>query len=74
VKHISGAALKGRPLELPKNIRLGWKGLLETNTQAYYENPKITTVKVLQDWPPRIILFSRALLLFEMKHAIEKVK
>ncbi len=28
-----------RPLALPANIRLGWKGLPETNTLAYYENP-----------------------------------
>jgi hypothetical protein len=30
---------------LPTNIRLGWKGLLGTNTPAYYENSLITSVK-----------------------------
>jgi len=28
----------GRPLTLPANIRLGWKGLPGTNTLAYNEN------------------------------------
>jgi hypothetical protein len=32
-------------LALPANIRLGWKGLPETNTLAYYNNPLITDVK-----------------------------
>jgi len=32
-------SLQGRPLALPTNIRLGWKGLPRTNTLAYYENP-----------------------------------
>ncbi len=35
VKHLSGALLKGRPLALPANIRLGWKDLPKTNTLAY---------------------------------------
>jgi hypothetical protein len=26
-------------LASPTNIRLGWKGMQETNTLAYYENP-----------------------------------
>ncbi len=30
--------LKGRLLASPTNIKLGWKGLPETNTLAYYEN------------------------------------
>ncbi len=30
---------------LPENIRLGLKGLPETNTLAYFKNPLITTVK-----------------------------
>ncbi len=38
---------QGRPLELPTNIRLGWKDLPGTNTLAYYENLKITAVKSL---------------------------
>ncbi len=45
VKHLSGAPLKGRLLALSTNIRLGWKGLTETNTPAYYENLLITAVK-----------------------------
>jgi hypothetical protein len=39
VKRLSGAPLLGRPLALPTNIRLGWKGFERTNTVAYYENP-----------------------------------
>jgi len=35
VKHLSAAQLKGRPLALPLNIRLGWKSLPGTNTFAY---------------------------------------
>jgi len=34
VKHLSSAPLKGRPLSLPANIRLDWKGLPGTNTLA----------------------------------------
>ncbi len=30
---------------LPKNIRLGWKGLAGTKTLACYKNPYIMTVK-----------------------------
>jgi hypothetical protein len=41
---LKGASL-GHTVALPANIRLGWKGLLGTNTQAYYENPYITAVK-----------------------------
>ncbi len=34
------------PSEAPFiNIRLGWKGFLETNTLPYYENLLITAVK-----------------------------
>jgi len=32
-------ALLGQTLALPASIELGWKGLPETNTLAYYENP-----------------------------------
>jgi len=39
VKHLSGAPPKGRPLDFPMNIRLGWIGLPGTNTLACYENP-----------------------------------
>jgi hypothetical protein len=38
VKHLSGAPLKGRLLTLPTNIRPGRKGLLWTNTVAFYKN------------------------------------
>jgi hypothetical protein len=30
---------------LPKDNRLGWKGLPGENTLAYYENPSITALK-----------------------------
>ncbi len=45
MKSLSGASLYGRPLASLTNIRLGWKGLPETNTLAYCENPLITAVK-----------------------------
>jgi hypothetical protein len=32
-------------MALPANIKLGWKGLPDTNTLVYYKNPKITTIK-----------------------------
>ncbi len=35
MKHLSGVPLHGRPLALPTNIRLGWKGLPGTNTVNY---------------------------------------
>jgi hypothetical protein len=41
---LSDAPLSGRPLALPTNIRLGWKGLPRTKTLVYYENSKITAV------------------------------
>ncbi len=42
--HQKGALL-GQTPALPTNIRLGWKGLPGTNTQAYYENQYIMDVK-----------------------------
>jgi hypothetical protein len=42
---IAGFLLLGRLLTLPAIIRLGWKGLLGTNTLAYYESSKITDRK-----------------------------
>ena len=48
MKHLSGAPLRGlygKLLASPINIRLGWKGLSETNTLAYYKYPYITAVK-----------------------------
>ncbi len=41
---MKGASL-GQAPALPANIRLGWKGLPETNTLAYLKNPQITAVK-----------------------------
>ncbi len=38
VKLLSGGPLKGKLLALSTNITLGWKGLLGTNTLAYYKN------------------------------------
>jgi hypothetical protein len=35
---LKGAPVKGRLLPSPTKFRLGWKGLPETNNQAYYEN------------------------------------
>jgi hypothetical protein len=32
-------------LDLPTNIRLGWKSVPGTDTLAYYEDSKITAVK-----------------------------
>jgi hypothetical protein len=38
VKNLSGSALNGRILASPTNIRLDWKGFLETSIIAYYKN------------------------------------
>jgi hypothetical protein len=46
VKHLSGALLQGRLLAFHTNNILGWKGLPRANTLAYYENSKLTAVKV----------------------------
>jgi hypothetical protein len=35
---LSGAPFSGRPLALPTNIGIGWKGLPMTYILAYYEN------------------------------------
>jgi hypothetical protein len=40
VEHLKGASLVYPPV-LSTNIRLGWRGLLGTNTLAYYENRKL---------------------------------
>jgi hypothetical protein len=45
VKNLSGAPHYGKLLALPMSIRLGWKGLLGTDTLAYYENSQITDMK-----------------------------
>jgi hypothetical protein len=41
VEHPKGASLGA----LLANIRLGWKGLPETNNLAYYEQVKVTAIK-----------------------------
>jgi hypothetical protein len=43
--YLTGAPLLGKLLALPKNIRLGWKGLSGTNTLAYYKHLYITGFK-----------------------------
>jgi hypothetical protein len=43
LEHLKDASL-GLALALPENTRLGQKGLLGTNTVAYYGNPSITGV------------------------------
>ncbi len=45
MKILSGVPLYGKLLALPMSIRLGWKGLLGTNTLAHYENSQITDMK-----------------------------
>jgi len=40
------------PFPLPSNIRLGWKGLPETNTLAYYGRKKYSSIIVQA---PRVI-------------------
>jgi hypothetical protein len=45
VKHLSGAPLQDTFLDLPTNIRLGWKDLPGPNTLAYYDHSKIAAVK-----------------------------
>jgi hypothetical protein len=47
---------QGKLLASPTNIKLGWKSLPRTNTQAYFENPLITTVKVLYYRPQGLSL------------------
>ncbi len=44
VEHLEDASLGWAPA-LPAIIRLGWKGLPETNTLAYYESSQITDRK-----------------------------
>jgi hypothetical protein len=45
VRSLTGAPLKGMPLTLPTNIRLGWKGLSRTKTFAYYGKALLTAAK-----------------------------
>ncbi len=44
--YLSGVPLLGRLLVLPTNIRLSWKGMLVTNTLAFYEKNLITAVNI----------------------------
>jgi hypothetical protein len=46
ILQLKGTPLEGRRLALPKNIRLGWKGLLSQNTPAYYDYLYSRAVKV----------------------------
>ncbi len=55
VKHLKAASLGYAPALLA-NIRLGWRGLPGTNTQAYNENPYITAVKCLIVQTPRVLM------------------
>ncbi len=43
VENLKGAS-HGQASALPANIILGWKGLPETNTLAYYEIHKLRTI------------------------------
>jgi hypothetical protein len=51
VEHLKGALL-GQAQALLANSRQGWKGLSQTNTLAYYENPQITAVKSIMTHAP----------------------
>ncbi len=43
MEHLAVAPLYGRLLDLPTNIRLGWKGLPGTYTLAYHKKSQLTT-------------------------------
>ncbi len=45
MKQLAGAPLQGWLLDLPINIRLGWKGLPGSNAPAYYEKSELTDIK-----------------------------
>ncbi len=45
MKHISGVLLLGRLQTLRTKLRLGWKGLSEKSTPAYYKHMYITVGK-----------------------------
>jgi hypothetical protein len=51
MEHLKGAPI-GLALALAANLRLDWKGLKETNTLAYYENPYFATVKSFEVQAP----------------------
>ncbi len=56
MNHLLGAPLKGRPLGLPTNIRLGWNGFPGTNALTYYEKSYLTAVKNCYKIDPRMDL------------------
>jgi hypothetical protein len=57
VEHLKGAS-NGYDLAIPRNIRLGWKGLPGTNnTIAYYEIRKLQAVKNIIGLAPRLKTF-----------------
>jgi hypothetical protein len=43
---------KAGSLASPENIRLGWKGLPDTNALAYYEKCSFTSVKTFNNSVP----------------------
>ncbi len=43
--YLSGAPLYGKPLPLPTNINIGWKGLPGTKALAHYVNLYINAIK-----------------------------
>jgi hypothetical protein len=52
VKHLPGAPLLGKVLVSPTNIRIGGRGLPETNTPAYHEHLLIVELKVFVIFKP----------------------
>jgi len=56
VKPLAGVlgVSRGRLLALPTNIRLGWKGLQETNSLAYLKNSQFTVVKFFITLTPEL--------------------
>jgi hypothetical protein len=43
----------GSSLAYPEHIRLGWKGLRDTNALAYHEKSQLTAVKKFNNIGPR---------------------
>ncbi len=50
-----GLYTKSIPLDLPANIRLGWKSLPGTNTISHYEDPWIIAVKCFTTLAPEVV-------------------
>jgi hypothetical protein len=46
MEHLSGLHSEGRIMALPTNARLGWEGLIVTNTLAYYCTEFVTAIKL----------------------------